>query len=624
MISLTIAGRYETQEIVFRTEPTAAVGTPVNGAAGFGGAGTSLSSSSLSSASLGGAPIGGPVSSSSSVTDLLAQVASTGVSGGVNGLVTPLSQGSSSDSVLLPTDVIGSSFQQPQPPLHQQPPVAGSFRSPNVVAPGSQPIPYLQQQLQQQQTQQRPFLGTGQVVGNHGFAPAVASGHPAGAGGVVVVGGARAQPVYGGPYPFASMTHAAQSMLGQTGTTGPSMAGPAGQPLPPPSPTVVPQQHIRAGRPVMATAATHAIGQPAGGGVGPPSPPTLASSSSSFSSSSSPHLLLSSALHPNVTVKSAESVTPNVVYQTPSSLPSSSSSSTMQTGIATHPRPSVQHIQSNQHPHPHHPHHQQQHQQTSLTGPVVSTAVASPTIPGPAALVAGAPRTVQQQVASGVTTVAATGTPVANLQPVNTTVSSPLLVNLLQQQQLQQQQQQQLLSRNNVSNSGPAAVAVSNNSAGTSTVAAGSASGGTADALSSAEVGSHHPADMADKVKQSGRMSRTHSSPLSSSPAASPYPVSSPNSPTLAAAAVATAAAAAAETTNTTTNLTLAASVTVLNVRTGAPLNATALSNLTPTVPNAAVPMIPSGIDSGEQVGYFCSIFKNICFCLFVYHMTET
>ena len=260
---------------------------------------------------------------------------------------------------------------------------------------------------------------------------------------------------------------------------------------------------------------------------------------------------------------------------------------------AAHPRPSVQHIQSNPHPHPRH----HQHQQTSLAGQVVNIAVASTTIPGPAALVAGAPRSVQQQVASGLTTFAVTGKPVANLQSVNTTVSSPLLVDLLPQQQLQQQQQQQLLLRNHVSSSGPAAVAVNNNSGGTNTVAAGSASGGTADAPSSAEVGSHHPADMADKVKQSGRMSRMHSSSLSSSTEASSYPASSLTTPV----AVATAATAA-ETTNTTTNLTLAASVTVLNVRTGAPLNATALSNQTLTVPNAAVPIIPSGIESEEQV----------------------
>lgn len=109
-----------------------------------------------------------------------------------------------------------------------------------------------------------------------------------------------------------------------------------------------------------------------------------------------------------------------------------------------------------------------------------------------------------------------------------------------------------------------------------------------------------NPVDVLDKVRHQkqhqqqvmggvGRpVSRTHNSPLSSSPAASPYPVSSssPNSPAgtgTPVGIVANAAPASVE-----TNLTLAASVTVLNVRTGAPLNAhTALSGLAPTIPSA-------------------------------------
>jgi hypothetical protein len=90
-------------------------------------------------------------------------------------------------------------------------------------------------------------------------------------------------------------------------------------------------------------------------------------------------------------------------------------------------------------------------------------------------------------------------------------------------------------------------------------------------------------------------VSRTHNSPLSSSPAASPYHVSSPNSPAGATTVVVTANSTAVNASaSVETNLTLAASVTVLNVRTGAPLNAhTALSSLTPTI---APPTNPSAV----------------------------
>ena len=104
-------------------------------------------------------------------------------------------------------------------------------------------------------------------------------------------------------------------------------------------------------------------------------------------------------------------------------------------------------------------------------------------------------------------------------------------------------------------------------------------------------------------------------SPLSSSPSVSPYHTS-PNSPTVTGAVAAAAVSNAAE-----TNLTLAASVTVLNVRTGAPLNATALSSLAPpaaatttaaTTTTAAPPAAPipppppasSASDISESVSF--------------------
>ena len=67
-----------------------------------------------------------------------------------------------------------------------------------MVAPGSQPIPYLP----------RPAGGAGGAGGGVGGGLGLGS-MPIANGGL----GARSQPVYGGPYPFASMTHAAHAML---------------------------------------------------------------------------------------------------------------------------------------------------------------------------------------------------------------------------------------------------------------------------------------------------------------------------------------------------------------------------------------------------------------------------
>jgi hypothetical protein len=193
-----------------------------------------------------------------------------------------------------------------------------------------------------------------------------------------------------------------------------------------------------------------------------------------------------------------------------------------------------------------------------------------------------------QQIPSSVPS----GSSNVNFQSVPiTTVSSPLLVNLLQQQQQQQlqqqqQQQQQQPPRNTMSNrsGSPGTVGIANS---------------TTSVSSSDSVMESNPGEALEKVRQQKQLqlvtggggrpvSRTHNSPLSSSPAASPYHVSSssPNSPAGTGASAVVANSAAVNTVaSVETNLTLAASVTVLNVRTGAPLNAhTALSSLTPAI----------------------------------------
>ncbi|KAI9551653.1 Nuclear receptor coactivator 6 [Daphnia sinensis] len=543
VISLTIAGRYETQEIVFRTEPAAAnASAAVNGSVG----GNSVS------------PLTGSVvsatSSPASVTELLTQVASTGA-GVSNGLVTP-SQGSA--SVVLPADVnVGNNsnnFQQPAVAATVS--SAGAFRSPNVVAPGSQPIPYVQQH-------QRPVIGGGcsasaqSNVGPHNSNP------NSGIGGSGVVA-ARAQAVYAGPYPFASMTHAAQSMLGQTGQPSSSLSS-ASSPSCPPSTaiTTMSQTIPRTGRPPT-TMTANTINHPAVTS-GPPPPTSTASSCSS--SSPSPLQVLSSALHP-VTMKSAEpSATAAVVFASPT---------TMQVG-GINALSSAQHFQPNA------------TQQQSF--PSSSSSTSSPT-PNPTVVRTTPVVAINQQIpptlSSGPSNVNFPSVPI-------TTVSSPLLVNLLQQQQQQrQQQEQQQLQQQQPRNMLP------NRSGSPGAQGMASASmGPVTSTVNSSDVAMESTAvDVLDKVRHPkqhqqqvmggvGRpVSRTHNSPLSSSPAASPYPVSSssPNSPAgTSVGIVANAVPASVE-----TNLTLAASVTVLNVRTGAPLNAhTALSGLAPTIPSA-------------------------------------
>lgn len=112
---------------------------------------------------------------SNNVTELLTQVA-TGAS--VNGIVTPsgASGGTLGSASVLIQDVGGASGTN-----QQQPVVAAAFRSPNVVAPGSQPIPYLPA---------RSASG------------GAASSMPFSNGGLT-----RSH------YPFTSMTHAAHTML---------------------------------------------------------------------------------------------------------------------------------------------------------------------------------------------------------------------------------------------------------------------------------------------------------------------------------------------------------------------------------------------------------------------------
>ena len=109
------------------------------------------------------------------MTELLTQVAA-GAS--VNGIVAPsgASGGALGSASVLIQDVGGGNGVN-----QQQPVVAAAFRSPNVVAPGSQPIPYLPA---------RSASG------------GAASSMPFSNGGL-----ARSH------YPFASMTHAAHTML---------------------------------------------------------------------------------------------------------------------------------------------------------------------------------------------------------------------------------------------------------------------------------------------------------------------------------------------------------------------------------------------------------------------------
>jgi len=75
--------------------------------------------------------------------------------------------------------------------------IPGGFRNTNIVAPGSQPNQYAMQQQQQYQ---------GPVLQQHAVQTTNASTPTSNVA-------ARDQPVHAGPYPFASMTHAAQSML---------------------------------------------------------------------------------------------------------------------------------------------------------------------------------------------------------------------------------------------------------------------------------------------------------------------------------------------------------------------------------------------------------------------------
>ena len=585
---MTIAGRYETQEIVFRTEPAAAAAATTNASSATaavngagGGGGNSVSP-------LTGQPVVSTTTSSpTSVTELLAQVASTGA-GVSNGLVTP-SQGSATCAsvVPLPTDVnVGNqntNFQQPVAAaiVSSSNSSTGAFRSPNVVAPGSQPIPYLQQH-------QRPVLGGGPnavVQSNAGqlnINPNAAIGHHpssgiASGGGVVVA--ARAQPVYAGPYPFASMTHAAQSMLGQTGQPSSSFSSSSTSSSTStfssstsssscaPAITTMSQTIPRTGRPLTTmTSANNTINHPA---VTSGPPPSTASSSSS--SSPSPLQVMSSALHP-VTIKSAETfaAAAAVVFSSPT---------TMQVGGINALNSSAQQIQSNP-----------QQQQQPFPNSSINNSTSSPT-PNPT-VVRSTTVAVNQQMPSSVPS----GSSNVNFQSVPiTTVSSPLLVNLLQQQQQQlqqqQQQQQQQQPRNNMSNrsGSPGTVGIANTSV-----------------TSSDSVMESNSVDALEKVRQQKQLqqvtgggsrpvSRTHNSPLSSSPAASPYHVSSPNSPAGATTVVVTANSTAVNASaSVETNLTLAASVTVLNVRTGAPLNThTALSSLTPTI---APPTNPSAV----------------------------
>ena len=465
-------------------------------------------------------PTSAPVSS---VTDLLAQVAASAAT--VNGgLVTS----SSSVGVISSNNNSNISVLQQQhhqdasATFQQQQPVAGTtaFRSPNVVAPGSQPIPFLQHRA------------TAVTGGANGSVQAPASGSNNAFAAPPMV---RAQPVY----PFASMTHAAQSVLGQTASSSPSSSSSSS-----PSPNQA-AAAIRV-RPAVSTIINHAAGVSIASTATatPPPPLSPALSPSSAFACATPSQLLPSALHP-AAVKSAAAP---VIDGAPSA------------ALTPMQQPSIGGSRS--------PHFQQ----SIASGSTLTVASGG---------LAAALTTVTPSPQVGPIRPTPPSINVQQTVPVTTAASSPLLVNLLQQQQ-QQQMARNSLSNNSSSNSPTTTVAAtavgqSINQVPCVGVVSSSASLGVT-TTSPVAMDTTPASETMDKVRQqsssvssrvAGGRSLSLNSPLSSSPSASPYHhTSSPNSP------------ASAE-----TNLTLAASVTVLNVRTGAPLNATALSSLAPPPP---------------------------------------
>jgi len=464
-------------------------------------------------------PTSAPVSS---VTDLLAQVAASATT--VNGgLVTS----SSSVGVISSNNNSNISVLQQQhnqdasATFQQQQPVGGTtgFRSPNVVAPGSQPIPFLQHRA------------TAVTGGATGGVQATASGSSNAFAAPPMV---RAQPVY----PFASMTHAAQSVLGQTASSSPSSSSSSS-----PSPNQA-AAAIRV-RPAVSTIMNHVAGVSTASTATatPPPPLSPALSPSSAFACATPSQLLPSALHPTA-VKSAAAP---VIDGAPSA------------ALTPMQQPPIGGSRS--------PHFQQ------------STASGS-TLTAASGGLAAALTTVTPSPQVGPIRPTPPSINVQQTVPVTTAASSPLLVNLLQQQQ-QQQMARNSLSNNSSSNSPTTTVAATAAGQPINQVpCVGVVSSSASLGVTTSPVAMHTtPAsETMDKARQqsssvssrvAGGRSLSLNSPLSSSPSASPYHhTSSPNSP------------ASAE-----TNLTLAASVTVLNVRTGAPLNATALSSLAPPPP---------------------------------------
>ena len=486
-----------------------------------------------------------------------------------------------------------------------QPVVTGTttgFRSPNVVAPGSQPIPFLQQQQQQRIT--------GAVAG--GVATAASTGgagvtgiqtYPNGSNGNTFAAppmGRPAQPVY----PFASMTHAAQSVLGQAASSSPCSSTPG-----PPNQAVA---AIRA-RPPVSTITNPVAGVPVVVGSFPPPPPpapvaiatppppaplspALSPSSAFASCAATPSQLLPSALHP-ATVKStpAAPAAPIVatVDWTASTVVAASSPSTQPMQ-----QPSVG--GGSRSPH-------FQHSAPSGGSTVVTTTPSPPTPqtigpvrptpPPPAAI------NVQQTV------------------PVTTAASSPLLVNLLQQQQQQQQQQQMARNSSPITVTTPSVTGQTVNQVPyVSAAPVGVTTTTTTSPVTVAIDPTATISESMDKVRQQGAVgsragsgrSLSINSPLSSSPSSSPYhQSSSPNSP---------APASLTTTASVETNLTLAASVTVLNVRTGAPLNATALSSLaTPSPATSAPPAVQNTTTASPAVamdtGEIVQVNQNLNIC---------
>ena len=653
---MTIAGRYEAQEIVFRTESSA--NSTSNGSnIGI----NSISGGGASGSSTVGLPAGGPVSNS--VSELLTHVtAGTTVNGVVAPSVGVLQAGQCEESsgAMVPqpgaVTAVAASVSAAIPATSG----TGPFRSPNVVAPvSSQPIPY--------------------IAAQSGRAPMSPMAHTYGgtsAGGPFA---ARPQSAYVGPYPFASMTHAAHAMLGQnnlplarTRPPVPSVSTMvSASPTIPTSPALFPASTSTASvtgpvtsAPMISTLVS---------GAGPPHPnlpsalhlpPSKTVAASVDSTAPSPSSLLPmqpginhlQSAH-NFTHTSSVTHTPSVVSSpTPSSSPLPLSSST---AFLTGPTLSASSVVASASTPPappmvaNHPSVGLPGQPASLASGLASSSLSSTvgntvnpvltshaqsvggtSVPTNPNAVAAASRPVVSQVMVGASGTlmsggSVTGSGLSLTQTPPTTVSSPLLVNLLQQQQQQQQIARATMATVNTQMTAPPGSNLATTTTVTNTLALANvvpALGGATIPVSNAGVplrpDSAPATDGRLPSRVAGGRSMSLNSPASLSPSVSPYHTS-PNSPVVPATGSTTAMTSVGTPVATSeTNLTLAASVTVLNVRTGAPLNA-ALSSLAPPTPlPPAAPTSDQSIVEATSVN-FKKLFVVSFLLIFIFRWTH-